>query len=136
MRAFGKSNGGGRRSAARGLAPLPAVFMTIARSAKAAVIDISCTGARLRGRDLPARGEEMELKVEEVRVFGVIAWAENDECGVAFDAPLMPFEVDRASKDYPLEVDRLRRKAGVPRLAALSVEDRIALETWLIGASR
>ena len=125
MRAFGKSNGGGRRSAARGLAPLPAVFMTIARSAKAAVIDISCTGARLRGRDLPARGEEMELKVEEVRVFGVIAWAENDECGVAFDAPLMPFEVDR-----------LRRKAGVPRLAALSVEDRLVLESWLVGAPR
>lgn len=125
MRAFGKSNGGGRRGAARGLAPLPAVFMTIGRSAKAAVIDISCTGVRLRGRDLPSRGEEMELKVEEVRVFGIVAWAEDGECGIAFDAPLMPFEVDR-----------LRRKAGVPRLATLSVEDRIALESWLVGASR
>ena len=125
MRAFGKSNGGGRRGAARRLAPLPAVFMTIGRSAKAGVIDISCTGIRLRGRDLPPRGEEMELKVEEVRVFGIVAWVEDNECGVAFDAPLMPFEVDR-----------LRRKAGVPRLAALSMEDRLALESWLVGASR
>jgi hypothetical protein len=99
--------------------------MTIARTDTAAVIDISCTGVRLRGRDLPPRGEEMELKVEEVRVFGIVAWAEDDECGVAFEAPLMPFEVDR-----------LRRKAGVPRLATLSVEDRLALETWLIGDAR
>jgi hypothetical protein len=99
--------------------------MTIARTDTAAVIDISCTGVRLRGRDLPPRGEEMELKVEEVRVFGTVAWAEDGECGVAFEAPLMPFEVDR-----------LRRKAGVPRLAALSVEDRLALETWLVGDAR
>jgi hypothetical protein len=125
MRAFGKSNGGGRRGAARRIAPLPAVFVTIARRAKAAVIDISCTGARLSGRDLPPQGEEMELKVEEVRVFGIVAWSGNDECGVAFDAPLMPFEVDR-----------LRRKAGIPTLATLSVEDRLALESWLVGASR
>lgn len=125
MRAFGRSNGGGRRSASRALAPLPAVFMTIARTDTAAVIDISCTGVRLRGRGLPPRGEEMELKVEEVRVFGIVAWAEDDECGVAFEAPLMPFEVDR-----------LRRKAGVPRLATLSVEDRLALETWLVGDAR
>ena len=125
MRAFGRSNGGGRRRASGALAPLPAIFMTIARTDTAAVIDISCTGVRLRGRDLPPRGEEMELKVEEVRVFGIVAWAEDDECGVAFEAPLMPFEVDR-----------LRRKAGVPRLAALSVEDRLALETWLVGDAR
>lgn len=125
MRAFGRSNGGGRRSASRALAPLPAIFMTIARTDTAAVIDISCTGVRLRGRDLPPRGEEMDLKVEEVRVFGIVAWAEDDECGVAFEAPLMPFEVDR-----------LRRKAGVPRLAALSIEDRLALETWLVGDAR
>jgi hypothetical protein len=124
MRAFGKSNGGGRRNAPRALAPLPAIFMTIGRTDKAAVIDISCTGARLRGRSLPPRGEEMELKVEEVRVFGIVAWAEDDECGVAFDAPLMPFEVDR-----------LRRKAGIPRLAAISVDDRLVLESWLTGES-
>jgi hypothetical protein len=36
----------------------------------------------------------------------------------------------------PFEVDRLRRKAGIPRLAALSVEDRLALETWLVGDAR
>jgi hypothetical protein len=125
MRAFGRSNGGGRRSASRALAPLPAVFMTIARTDTAAVIDISCSGVRLRGRGFPSRCDEMELKVEEVRVFGIVAWAEDDECGVAFEAPLMPFEVDR-----------LRRKAGVPRLATLSVEDRLALETWLVGDAR
>lgn len=125
MHAFGKSNGGGRRSAARSFATLPAVFTTITRSDRAAVLDISCTGARLSGRHLPSRGEEIELKIDEVRVFGTVVWTDDDECGVAFEAPLMPFEVDR-----------LRRKAGVPRLAGLSRQDLLALESWLVGGSR
>ena len=79
----------------------------------------------MRGCDLPQAGEEIQLKVEEVRLFGTIAWRDDDECGVAFDSSLMPFEIDR-----------LRRKAGIPSMAALSVEDRLAIENWLLGVSR
>jgi hypothetical protein len=125
MEAFGKSQGGGRRSAARSAMPLPAVLMTVTRTDRATLADVSCTGARLIGTDLPCKGELLELQVEQVRVFGTVAWSTGEECGIAFDAPLMPFEVER-----------LRRAAGVPSLASLSVEDRMALEEWLLGISR
>jgi hypothetical protein len=125
MEAFGKSNGGGRRTAARSAMPLPAVLMTVTRTERATLADVSCTGAGITGFDLPCKGEVLELLVEQVRVFGTVAWCTGEECGIAFDAPLMPFEVDR-----------LRRAAGVPSLASLSVEDRLALEDWLLGVSR
>jgi hypothetical protein len=81
-------------------ARIDACIGKITRSDRAAVLDISCTGARLSAR---------QLKVDEVRVFGTVVWTDDDECGAAFAAALMPFEVDR-----------LRRKTGVPRLAGLS----------------
>ena len=49
MGAFGKSNGGGRRCAARSAMPLPAVFMTVTRT-------------ELRSLDPNAR----EMKVETI----------------------------------------------------------------------
>jgi hypothetical protein len=122
---FGKSTGGGRRHAARTPTPLSAVLMTVTRTANIAVVDVSCTGAHLSGCDLPERGEVVELKIEELRLFGTVAWRERNECGIGFDSSLMPFEVDR-----------LRRKAGAPTLAALSLEDRLAIEEWLLGVSR
>lgn len=125
MGAFGKSNGGGRRCAARSAMPLPAVFMTVTRTERATLSDVSCTGAGLLGQNLPPKGEVLELVVEQIRVFGSVAWSTDDECGIAFDAPLMPFEVER-----------LRRAAGIPRLASLSVDDRLALEEWLLGVAR
>jgi hypothetical protein len=125
MGEFGRSNGGGRRSAARAATPLPAVLITVTRAERATLADISCGGARLTGHDLPPKGEVLELKVEQVRVFGTVAWCDRTECGIAFDAPLMPFEVER-----------LRRSAGIPALAQMSVDERQALEDWLLGVSR
>ena len=48
-----------------------------------------------------------------------------DQCGIAFESPLMPFEVDG-----------LRRQGNLSSLCGLSAEDRLALEHWLVGTSR
>lgn len=125
MRAFGKSNGGGRRGAQRCFAPLPAVVMTITSTRRATMLDISCTGARLKGSQLPPPGAVAELKIEAIRVFGTVAWSANSECGIAFDEPLTPFEIEG-----------LRRRAGLPSLASLTVDERLAVENWLLGVSR
>jgi hypothetical protein len=87
--------------------------------------DISCLGARLSGNELPMNGEALELTVEGVRAFGTVAWLNECECGIAFDDPL-----------EPLEVERLRRIAGIPSLAKLSIEQRVALERWLLSEPR
>jgi hypothetical protein len=99
--------------------------MTVTRTIRATVTDISCTGARLMGSGLPPKGGVLELVVEQVRAFGTVAWSNGSECGVAFDDELTT-----------RQVERLRRMAGIPSLAKLSVEERLALENWLLGAAR
>jgi PilZ domain len=123
--AFGRAKGGGRRGAERSVAALAAVLMTVTSTQRTTLVDLSCTGARLRGDGLPPEGDIVELKIETVRVFGIVAWSNETECGIEFDAPLVPFEVEN-----------LRRKAGLVRLAGLSIDDRLALDDWLFGLSR
>ena len=92
MMAFGKRLGGGRRSAARSAGPLIAVFTTLKHSHSAELADVSSTGARLRGPQLPDMGEELLLSIDVVRAFGSVIWSEAGECGVSFDCLLTPDE--------------------------------------------
>lgn len=124
MNTFGRREGGGRRTAERTQAPLPVIVTTVAGSKCTALIDISCAGARLSGRDLPPPGEDVQVRIETVRAFGTIVWSDEEQCGVAFDAPLAPFEVDR-----------LRTDGTAATLTNLSIAERIALEDWLVGAA-
>jgi PilZ domain len=93
MQKFGKKEGGGRRRAAREEAPLTAVITTLTCSHSALVVDVSCTGARLRGDELPSKGQEMILSVEKLRTFGIVVWSRRGECGVRFDPPLEPLDI-------------------------------------------
>ena len=72
MSTFGKAQGGGRRSAPREGVPLIAIFTTITRSHRALVVDISATGVRLRGDELPQKGEALDINIEDVRAFGIV----------------------------------------------------------------
>lgn len=123
MGTFGKCKGGGRRSATRTTAPLLVTVTTLARSQSAVLIDVSCTGARLRGTDLPETGEELFLNVEGVIAFGTVAWMEDDERGVAFESDLT------ASDEK-----RLRQAVALAR--GLPPEMRAALDDWTLGVAR
>ena len=123
MSQFGKCNGGGRRSAHRQSAPLMAVIATLRHTYSAILVDVSCTGVRLRGEELPGVGDELMLTIETVRGFGTIAWKHDGECGIAFDEPL-------AAAD----VDELRRRASNSH--GYSPELRAALDDWNVGLAR
>ena len=123
MRKFGKKEGGGRRSAAREDAPLTAVLTTVTYSQSVFVVDVSCTGARLRGDYLPSKGEEIMLSIEKVRAFGFVVWSRRGECGVRFDLQLEPLDIHDLRQ-------RVRERAGLPR------ELRDALEDWNEGLAR
>jgi hypothetical protein len=101
MRKFGKAEGGGRRSAPRSSLPLTAFYSTISKSASAAVADISCTGVRLVGARLPSKGDLVEIAIDTIGAFGMVVWARNGACGIAFDTELARFDVEN-----------LRRRAG------------------------
>jgi hypothetical protein len=123
MQKFGKRNGGGRRCAAREAAPMTAVFTTVTYSRSAVLVDMSCTGARLRSDFLPSKGEELMLSVEQLRIFGMTVWSERGECGVRFDLALAP-----------LDVHDIRRRAREG--AGLTPELKGALDDWTVGLAR
>ncbi len=123
MKSFGKSNGGGRRGASRESLPLIAAFATRTRSHHASLVDVSSTGLRLKGDNLPARDEDLVITVESKSVYGVVAWSRLGYCGVEFDTPLPAETLD-------LLEQRVRRARGLPPEIAAAMDD------WQLGAAR
>jgi hypothetical protein len=103
--------------------PLIAVVTTLRESRSAILVDVSATGARLLGPDLPQPAEELFLTVEGVVVFGTVAWERDDERGVAFDEPLKA-------------IDEARLRQRVAQAKGLSPEMRAAFDDWALGFAR
>jgi hypothetical protein len=125
MSRFGKAEGGGRRSAPRAAVPVVAVFTTVTRSHAATIIDISSTGARLAGTNLPQPGEGFNLKLESVITFATVKWSTNGECGVEFDPPLL-----EADLQY------LRHRSALAHSNKVKPELKAAFDDWTNGLAR
>ena len=123
MSTFGKRKGGGRRSATRSPVPLIAMVKTLNGAHSSVLIDVSATGARLRGHDLPQCHVDLLVTVEGISAFGTVAWAEGNERGVAFDGPL-------SARDEQL----LREK--VAQFRSMPPAIRAAFDDWSMGFAR
>ena len=124
MGTFGKCNGGGRRSAARSAAPLIVVFTTRTQHHSAELADVSSSGARLRGADLPPMGEDLVLAIDEgIKAFGKVVWCDHGECGIEFDEP-----ISAASESL------LRQKVCLAR--GLPPDMKVAFDNWVLGCGR
>jgi hypothetical protein len=123
MGSFGKCGGGGRRSASRQSAPLIALLSGLTRTHSAILVDLSQTGARVRGDDLPCEGEELIIAVEGFRSFASVSWNHDGECGLAFEAPL-------PNDDFAALCGKASKSRG------LSPEDRAAFDDWTVGLAR
>lgn len=93
MRTFGLSRARGRRSVPRANTPLVAVLSMPSGDCPAALVDISRTGARLRGQVLPGVGHQVIFSAESVRVTAEVVWYETGTCAVEFDTPIAAYEV-------------------------------------------
>jgi hypothetical protein len=125
MTTFGKRGGGGRRRAQRSRADLPALVTTVARAQPVVLMNVSATGARLRGGDLPDVGGDLVLKIDKTEAFGTVQWKRQNLCGVAFDQPLRE-----------PQVEQLRSEASRARLTKLSPQERLAMQDWATGLAR
>ena len=92
---FGNSTAFGRRVAPRTEAPFVALLSTSNAQHTAELVDLSRTGARLKGKGFPDEGEELTLRAEKISAAGVIVWVDGEECGVVFDTPIAAAEVNR-----------------------------------------
>jgi|SRR3954452_13784598 hypothetical protein len=95
MRMFGRSRATGKRLVPRTEAPVLAVLSTSAGNHRAAIIDISRTGVRLGGEHLPAVGEQLTFRADDVRAVGDVVWSEGSCCAVEFATPIAAGEVNR-----------------------------------------
>ena len=62
--------------------------VTILGSRSVIVENLSVTGAKVCGRELPSIGKQVLIWMDGLDVLGSVAWSRGDECGVRFDAEL------------------------------------------------
>lgn len=116
---------GGHRIAPREPVLLPVWISTVSASWTVDVVNVSRTGAKLRGHELPAKGTDLLVRVGPIDVLATVVWHCSDACGVTFDQPVS--EAD---------VAQLRRENRWASVTKLSPEERLAAEDWLTGFAR
>lgn len=122
MHTFGKADGGGRRKAERARVPLMIRLSTVANDYRVALVNVSCSGARLSAPDLPSEGEEVVFRADPILSFGHVVWSQDQQCGISFESPI-----------GSAEVDRLRFEANIFGLDALSPEKPGTAKSWHLG---
>lgn len=125
MSLFGKRDGGGRRSAGRSATLLPARLTTTTTSYPAYLLDVSASGARVRGIGLPANGEELVFAAERTQAFARICWSDGEERGLLFEERLSPEQLGL-----------LQAEAQSAKLMGLSPDQKLAMQDWEQGMSR
>ena len=78
----------GSRKAVREEILIRAAMMTTTESMNVDLLDLSKTGAKLRGENLPAPGQEVLLLIGRLEAFGSVVWRDDNECGVHLDVAL------------------------------------------------
>jgi hypothetical protein len=124
---FGKridKPGGGRRAVREDMM-IRATMMTMADTVNVDLLDLSRSGAKLRGPELPAPGQEVLLLLGRLEAFGSVIWRDEDQCGVHFDVAL---------SERALSIAESER--GPSSLTAVDGEAVLAASDWLNGLAR
>ena len=117
--AFGARAGGGRRADAGYIICATASVATFKERHVVVIEDISATGAKLSGANLPADGSEIMLKARAGSFFACVVWAQGDWCGIRFEQALSE-----------TELEDLRGEAAPKSFFSMALDRRIAAEDW------
>jgi hypothetical protein len=101
---------------------LLAVVKTRVSSQTAELVDVSLTGAKLKGKRLPKVGQDLFVTIEHVEVFAEVVRCEGDTIGILFDEPISPFQISV-----------LQAEAKKGKLLRLSPAEKQALDEWRAG---
>ena len=124
MEKFGKRVDGidGRRAAVRQNVSMAASMFSLEHSRVVIVEDISTSGAKLTGEELPKLGEDVWIKAGPVDAFGTVVWVDDFVCGVTFEQPL-----NRTEEEF------ITAEARLMSLTNLTSAERAALADWRSG---
>jgi len=86
MAGFGKriDGPGGRRRIKRKPVSIHGSAVAMDRSMCVLIEDLCLSGARVRGRELPAEGSELLLRSGNRAILGRVAWERGDRRGIIF----------------------------------------------------
>ena len=115
----------GRRAVPRAHIVLPATVDALNGRQRISLLDVSQTGACLKGKGLPAAGKDVILKCAGIDTFGTVAWADGERRGLAFDEPIGAGELVA-----------LRKVAAAAESSGVSSEELQATADWLNGLAR
>lgn len=84
-----------RRRAKRDELGISVSMLSTTQSRVVFMLDVSRTGARISGLNLPAAGKDVLLKIADVELFGTIIRAKEGEAAIAFDRAIGEAELER-----------------------------------------
>jgi hypothetical protein len=95
----------------------------LSASHSAILVDVSATGVRVRGSNLPQKGEDLFVAIEGLVAFGTVVWCDGSLRGIAFDEPL------RAGDEQFLN-QKVAQAQGLPP------DVKAAFQDWTLGVAR
>jgi PilZ domain len=109
VKKFGKL---GKRSMARLVTAIDGGMVLPERNAYCRVENISRTGCRLALDSPPRLGATVLVRVERIETLGTVKWVRSARCGVAFERPLEPRELERLRWIVEHESDHAHNSLG------------------------
>ena len=124
MRMRGERAGGtlNRRRSKRASVLLPASVVTMSAYQYFEVINLSASGAKLRGSITPAVSKTALFRLDEFQVLCKVVWATEELCGVRFDEPIPPGVLAR-----------FNYAGSTAKMGMVTPEEKQAEEGWTNG---
>ena len=104
---------------------VPALAEALSGRRNVRLLDLSRSGAKLEGADLPSVGKDIVLRCAGLDTFGTIVWAEAEQCGIAFDEQIRLRDLVRL-RDVAFAIDE----------SDFTAEEIEAAADWTNGLAR
>ena len=113
-----------RRRSGRASVLLPASVVTVSAYQYLELVNLSATGAKLRGDMRPGIGKPALFRLDDFKVLCRVVWQTDDLCGVRFDEPMPPWALSH-----------FRKIGGTAQIGMLTPEEKQAEEEWTDGST-
>ena len=111
-----------RRRSQRASVLLPASVVTMSAYQYLELVNLSATGAKLRGSMTSAVGKAALFRLDGFEVLCRIVWQADELCGVRFDEPMSP-----------LTLSQFRKAGNTAQIGMLTPDEQQAEEEWSNG---
>ena len=111
-----------QRRSPRASVLLPASVVTMSAYQYFELIDLSATGAKLRGSDAPEIGKTALFRLEPFQALCRVVWVRDELCGIRFDE-LLP----------PRLLAHFRKMGNTTQVGMLTPEEQQTKEEWTEG---